>query len=308
MKDGTSRIVITDGHRRYGALKLANELREKAQETQIDKVPVILKKPTTSAVDLAYALYQENSGQGLSMIETAVMAKRLSRTGLKTKEIADRLGKTERYVSDLMILIDASLEIRALVMEGKVSGTEVVKRIRQAENKMKGRDKAEIDAAVAASMKELVLKAAETGRTKITSKDTEAPKEPTEKHTMTLVLEKGARYDWEKDGLGKYQYLFEDEEWYETTKKEGIVKVLENISIKVVLTRAAKVQEVEPESPAPEAAPKTRGRKSKVAGDDGVKATEVDPMTMGDLDGEEGVDLKALGIADPTEEDPAADL
>jgi ParB/RepB/Spo0J family partition protein len=307
MPDGVSRIVITDGHGRYEAVKRLNELRVAAGNPTIDKLPMILKKPTVTALDLAVALYQENNQRNLSMIELAVMVKRMHKGGMKKADIAKRIRKTPRYVDDLLYLIDCDKDVRLLVMQGKISGTEVVKRLRAADqnpDKAAGRQQA-IDA-----MKELVDRANAKGQAKVTAKDGDgaAPKERMTTIKTSIVLEKGTKHKWRE--VETIAALFPDTDWYEGTGREDTIKVVENVSVKIIIRRPAKEEaaaaEAEASAPAEAAPVKRRGRKAAEVPPEHL-GVEVDPMTMGDLDDTEAPNLRELGIVDASE-DAAAGL
>lgn len=125
--EGEDIIVVTDGHRRLEAAKLA--VADGAEG--LEKLPVILKPVNTTSLDLAVALHKENSAKPLSMLENAVLVRRLLTSGLEEKEVASRLGFTERYINDLKVLVGAPKAVRQLVSTGKISGTEAVQQLRK---------------------------------------------------------------------------------------------------------------------------------------------------------------------------------
>ncbi len=293
----TSKLVITDGHRRFEAVKVVNAVRLKNKQPTIDTLPMILKKPTTSALEMTMALYNENTGKRISMIEMAVLAKRLIDSGMKGDEIAKQLSVTERYVKDLLLLMRADAkEARALVMAGKLSGTEVVKRLRQAE-KDGGDDKEAAKSNAIAAMKDLVSKAEAKGKGKATAGDDE-PSERTVRTKMAYSMEAGQIVEWAE--ISGFAGLFPDTAWYEATDHENKVKIVENVTFKGQITRPFK--EDEPEAEAEPAPAKKRGRPAKVEEDGPGVGVEVDPLTMGELDDADAPNLAELGIADPTED------
>jgi ParB family chromosome partitioning protein len=311
--DGTSHIVLTDGHRRLEAVKMLNAARAAGGNPIIDKLPLIFKKPTVTAADLTISLVQENSGRRLTMIENAVQAKRMIDGGFKKDEIAERLKIAPRYVEDLLLLIAADKDVRLLVMQGKIAGTEVVKRLRLANKEADkpgatAETKAAAKAAAAASMKELVTIAEAKGQAKVTAADA-GDGEDTVKMASRTVKYAGVKGDtiaWAE--VEPFARLMGDEDWYDVSEREGFIVLNESFSFKCVVRRPRKTEETEGEAtPEPEPvkpAAKKPGRKAKGEGE--VKATEVDPMTMGDLEADEAPDLRKLGIVD--EEDGAAGL
>lgn len=146
-------FVLTDGYSRYRAL---GELI--AEGVPIDPIPFMPKSAGTSLEDLTVALVQDNEGRALTVLEKAVVAKRLSGYGMDNLTIAKRLGKTDRYVADLLLLSGASAPIRSAIISGRMSATEAVKQLR----KGAGAEK-RVTAAVEG--------AAATGKKKATGKD-----------------------------------------------------------------------------------------------------------------------------------------
>lgn len=292
-KDGENVVYVTDGHRRLEAAKMA------AAEGKdgLDKLPVILKPASASSVDLAVALHLENSGQELSMLEKAVLVKRMLNAGMSEAEVAERLDMTVRYIGDLMVLIAAPKAVRNLVSEGKIAGTLAVRQLRQAEKT--GKDPT-------SKLQELSEK--KTGRVKPAdvANGHVDPNSKTQTLVMRYNLVKGTTVPY--DEIDRFRPLFADSDWYSLTDVEGEVRAEEDVAIIVKIIR--------PRQPEPVVPKKRVGRPTKAQqlaaaaadeDDEGV-GVEVDPITM---QGDDGVDvdvadLASLGIADPA--DPAADL
>lgn len=315
-KDGKTVLYVTDGHRRLEAARLAI-----ADGAEIDRLPVILKSPGTTPLDLTVALYKENMGEKLGMLEQAVLAKRLMASGIAEGDVAMRLGVSPRYVSDLMVLVSGPKEIRALVAAGKMSGTMAVKLMRQ--NKENAVEKAS----------EMVEKAEAKGKPKATAKD-DAPGsgEPSIKMaTTTTRVEFEVNQTVKMGDIEPFLPLFGDSDWFALSDVEGEAIISEPIELTIKLRRKkrdnaeaaaedeamAEVEKPEPEIDTSKVKPK---RAKKTNGEDapapaGKKrgrpaATrnlgEAEEDGADELAGESEVttaDLEELGIADP-----AADL
>lgn len=124
--DGESRILITDGHSRYEALRRAVE-----RGTEITTIPVVTKPRGTSMEDLTVALVTANSGRPLTPFETGVVVKRLMSFGWNEKQVAEKIGVTTQYVNDLLTLQGASKEVRDLVASGVVSPTTAISTVKK---------------------------------------------------------------------------------------------------------------------------------------------------------------------------------
>lgn len=125
--EGENSIVVIDGHLRYAAVLAAIE-----EGYEIEYLPVVLKtKNNSSDVDLAVAVQKENASVPLSMLERAVLAERMIKSGMTVEEVAERFSKTTRHIDDLRVLIEAPKEVRELVKEGRVSASQAVASIRR---------------------------------------------------------------------------------------------------------------------------------------------------------------------------------
>jgi ParB/RepB/Spo0J family partition protein len=143
-ENGEHIIIVTDGHTRLEAVKLAI-----SRGHDIVTVPVVTKPRGTSMEDLTIALVTSNSGEKLRPFEVAKVCKRLIGYGMTEADIAKRLMLTRAYVLDLLNLLAAPAEIRDMVSEGKISATEATKTI-----KKHGKDAAEVIATAAKESKD----------------------------------------------------------------------------------------------------------------------------------------------------------
>jgi len=121
---GTDTHILVDGGRRLKAVK---ELI--AEGVEILTVPVIQKTAANPADRLVLAL-TANEGEPLTQTEVGASYQRLVNYGWDVPRIAQRMGKTERYVKDSIELADVPDEIKLLVNTGKVTKSLAIKTVR----------------------------------------------------------------------------------------------------------------------------------------------------------------------------------
>ncbi|MDS9918813.1 ParB/RepB/Spo0J family partition protein, partial [Pseudomonas aeruginosa] len=128
---GKTRLVVTDGHCRLAAVKIAI-----AEGAEIMQIPcVALPSKGTTLQDLVAGLVTSNSGKPLTTYETALVCKRLYGYGWKEPQIAERLSFGEAYVSMLLELVAAPLSIISMVQSGEVAPTFAVEMMRKHRDK-----------------------------------------------------------------------------------------------------------------------------------------------------------------------------
>ena len=240
-ESGANVFFLTDGHTRLRAVKDAI-----FEGADISTIPVVVKPQTNTPEDLMVALVQDNEGRPLNPYERAVVVKRLEAYDWDNKTIADRLGVTERYVSDLKVLAGAPAKVRDMVLKGKVSATEAIKQLRK-------------DAGGAAEALASAVKDAEAkGKKKATAKNVKAASggadnggEGEDEGVSLSRVEKNGKLHTtlkyrfkqgqivEKDEI-KPVWLFNDAAWwdYVDDKTKTHVVINETIAIDVKITSA----------------------------------------------------------------------
>jgi ParB family chromosome partitioning protein len=123
---GADIIILTDGHSRLTATKLAV-----SEGAEIDVLPMVTKPRGTSMEDLTVALVTSNSGRQLGPFEVALVCKRLVGYGMEPPAIAKRLGYGKAYIDGLLDLVAAPKAVRDLVISGKVSATLAIETLKK---------------------------------------------------------------------------------------------------------------------------------------------------------------------------------
>ncbi len=118
-KDG--KIILKDGHRRMRAVRLALEKGKK-----IEKIPVIVESRSLNEEErtLEYIIY--NEGKPLTMLEQSEVINRLLNFGWKTTDVVKRTGKARGYIENLILLSKATLKVREMIRDGKISAHAVI--------------------------------------------------------------------------------------------------------------------------------------------------------------------------------------
>lgn len=302
--DGETVIVIIDGHRRYAATLAAIE-----HGADIETLPVVLKDPKVTDLDLAVSLHKENASVPLTMLERAVLAHRMLRGGETEEDVASRLQVTTRHVNDLKVLIAAPRAIRDLIKEGRLSASEAVIQLRKdptGEKLLEAADKAEKKAAE----KEAAKGAKDSRLTKQTIEDGGAPKIKLQTMRINFRAEEGSTFLLE-DAEPFLGLLGED--WFKNARKKAERIALETVEIEVKIRRPKSAEEVEAEEEA--ATAKTAAAAAKTAAQakpekaTAKKGGSVPRKPSADLEDDLGEDdddeltgapdLRELGIAEP---------
>ena len=110
-------LYVHDGHCRLEAVKLAI-----SEGAEINELPVVIKDRSCSEEEVLVGMVNSND-QGLefSVLELAIVCRRLRGFGWDTARIASKITKTVDYVAKLLILAGAPQPIRVMVEQGLVS-------------------------------------------------------------------------------------------------------------------------------------------------------------------------------------------
>lgn len=115
-KEGEKYVVI-DGHRRTIAT-----LKAIAEGNDIARVPFISEKKRTME-ERIFDILLSNDGKPLTSIELGETYRRLKDYGYTYTEIANKIGKTVKSVSDLVLVAESSKELKELIKGGDISAT-----------------------------------------------------------------------------------------------------------------------------------------------------------------------------------------
>lgn len=118
-------IYLADGHTRFDAIQ-----KVIAEGGTVESVPVIFLPDGTTPETVTGDLIRNNSGEPLSPWEQSVVAARLIGFGRTEEEVASKLGRTVRYIKDLLVLASAPTEIRNAVLKGEIAAAVAVREIR----------------------------------------------------------------------------------------------------------------------------------------------------------------------------------
>lgn len=288
---GVETAVIIDGHRRYAAAMKAIE-----DGADIETLPVIFMKAESTDMDLSVATDKMNRSEKLSMMENAVIAKRMTGDGSSNEDIAARLGKTVRYVEDLKVLIGAPKEIRDLIKEGVIGAYPAI----QAMRKEGGVEKILENVAKAKAAAEEKAKAkgeVTSGNVRVTKSklddDEDVPKVKMATHRLNFQVAEGAEFALEDaEPFMEVLNTFGAGEWFKNARKKANRIALIPVSIEIKVRLPKEEAEEEEVEAAPAKAPAKKAAKAK-------KAAEAEAEdTLDDGFDDDVVDLKAAGIVD----------
>lgn len=122
---GEEKYILTDGHRRFAAIKLALE-----KGNSIPYVKAIKVSGTTE--DRLFAMVITGTDKKpLTVLEEAEAYKRLVNLGYEVKDIAGRIGKSLPHVYNALKLADAPKKLKKAIESGAISATTVSQLIRE---------------------------------------------------------------------------------------------------------------------------------------------------------------------------------
>lgn len=116
--DGT-KAVLTDGHRRYQAIQMANE----KYGAKITTFKCIKEERGANEETRILDMLNTALGKPLTAIEQAKAVKRLVDYGMSFKEIGRAIGKSQSAVNRLLDLNGATSELRTAVQKKRISAS-----------------------------------------------------------------------------------------------------------------------------------------------------------------------------------------
>ena len=125
--DGKKPVVfLTEGQTRFKSGLMAI-----AEGAPLEYFPLVLKPEGTSLEDLTVGLVRSNQGLGFTPLELAIICARLKKFNWKTNKIAEKLGFTVEYVSQLLSLAAAPHAVRKMIEDGNVKAGVAIQAIRE---------------------------------------------------------------------------------------------------------------------------------------------------------------------------------
>jgi len=118
-------VFVPDGHSRLEAAGNANQ-----RGANIERIPVVVTHSSITIEDLTVSLVRSNDGRQLTPYEKSIVCKRLQRFNWSDEQIAKRLGLSQPYVHDLLLLAGSPFELREMVIQGLVSPTMAIETIK----------------------------------------------------------------------------------------------------------------------------------------------------------------------------------
>lgn len=118
-------IVLTDGYCRKAACRLAI-----SEGADITDVPFTLRDKSDTMEDLVVGLVVNNQGKKLTPLELGIVCKRLIGFGKSPAAIAERIGISGEYVSQLLTVVGSPSAIREMIQNGQATVATVLSAIR----------------------------------------------------------------------------------------------------------------------------------------------------------------------------------
>jgi len=199
--------VIIAGHRRHKATMEAI-----AEGHDIPLIPIQARRKPT-AEEFLFQTLLSNDGKTMNLIEFGETYKRLLNFNYSITEIAERVGKTYKHVSEMILVASSSKEVKELVEAKQISATMV------AEIKTSIKDVEEAEEVI----KEAV-KAKPEAKKKVTKKDVQKVTNKVKKLVFTrkevLNLLKQQRENCAKNAVNPQTVLETELVVEDTTKKK----------------------------------------------------------------------------------------
>ena len=130
---GEQVFQVVQGHRRTRAAKMAVEMLQKEGrilEAEALVVPAIKVTGVLSEIDLLFMQFVGNDQENLKAHEVAEFIKRLVSLGMKPEQIAERIGKTQAYISQMLTLAAAAPTIKEAVANESLSASTAISIVR----------------------------------------------------------------------------------------------------------------------------------------------------------------------------------
>lgn len=108
---------ITDGHRRLQAI-----MKAIGEGNDIARIPFLTERKR-SLEERIFDIILSNDGKQLSPLELGETYKKLMQFGFKYTEIAKKIGKTVKHVSDMVSVAESSKEVKEIIKDGGISAT-----------------------------------------------------------------------------------------------------------------------------------------------------------------------------------------
>jgi len=131
--DGKEQAIITDGHRRFRAIKIANE----KFGAQITSARCIHEDKGTNEETRIINRLVSNDGKQFGALEEARAYKLLINYNWSEKQIADHIGKPVVYVKERLELNSAPHEIRTAVRKKRIAPTAATRLSKASPDKQK---------------------------------------------------------------------------------------------------------------------------------------------------------------------------
>jgi hypothetical protein len=125
MSGKKSIIVLTDGYCRKAACHLAI-----SEGTNISEVPLSLRDKSDTMEDMVVGIWVNNNGKKLTPLELGVLCKRMIGFHRSPTYIAERLGISGEYVSQLLTVVGSPSSIREMIQNGQATVATALSAIR----------------------------------------------------------------------------------------------------------------------------------------------------------------------------------
>lgn len=123
LSDGKVRAKLLDGHRRIRSLKLLI-----SEGHSIETAECFIVTSSMTEIEKVEFMFLSQDNKQLEPLEAADGFRKIKieNPKISTEKIAEKIGKSDRYVRDIMMLLDEPEPIRQLIKEKKILYTAVV--------------------------------------------------------------------------------------------------------------------------------------------------------------------------------------